>query len=180
MAANTMEWSIWQTPPKSDAFHEVTVADITRILVPTDFSAASDVALTYARSLARQFGASLNLVHVLEDPVECGATAGDGIVTLPFDARQSLERQAREQLAARHAGHIACFRRSSTDLLTGAVANRIVEHAKETAADLIVMGTHGRGNLSHALVGSIAEKVVRTAKCPVLTVREPQPEPATA
>ena len=180
MAAITMEWSIWQTPPRSDAVHEATVADIKRILVPTDFSAASDVALTHARSLARHFGASINLVHVLEDPFGCGAFASDGAVTLPLDARQSLERQAWEQLAARHAGHTARFSRSSINLLTGSAAKRIVEHAKETGADLIVMGTHGRGDLSHLLMGSIAEQVVGTAACPVLTVREPRPEASAA
>ena len=65
-------------------------------------------------------------------------------------------------------------------MLMGPNAKRIVEHAETTGANLIVMGTHGRGGFGHLLLGSIAEKVVRTAKCPVLTAREPQPEPVAA
>ena len=154
------------------------MTNIARILVPTDFSAASDGALTYARSLARQFGASINLVHVFEDPFTSGAFIGDGTVTMPLDLRQSLERLAHEQLAARHAAHLGILPLSSTDLLIGPTAKRIVEHAEKTHADLIVMGTHGRSGLGHLLLGSVAEKVVRTAKCPVLTAREPAPQPA--
>ena len=153
---------------------------IARILVPTDFSAASDAALTYARSLARQFGASINLVHVFEDPFTSGAFVGDGTVTMPLDLRQSLEQLAQEQLASRHAAHLGTLPLSSTDLLTGPTARRIVEHAEKTHADLIVMGTHGRSGLSHLLLGSVTEKVVRSAKCHVLTAREPAPQPATA
>lgn len=156
------------------------MVQITRILVPTDFSAASDAALTYARSLASQFGASINLVHVLEDPFASGAFLGDGTVTMPLDLRESLERSAREQLESRHAEHLGTLPLSSADLLTGSPAKRLVEHAEATGANLIVMGTHGRGGLGHLLLGSIAEKVVRTAKCPVLTAREPQPEPVAA
>ena len=153
---------------------------IARILVPTDFSAASDAALTYARSLARQFGASINLVHVFEDPLASGAYLGDGTVMMPLDLRESLDRAAREQLAARHAQHVGMLPLSSTDLLTGPTAKRLVEHAEATRADLIVMATHGRGGLGHFLLGSVAEKVVRTARCPVLTVREPAAQAAAA
>jgi universal stress protein A len=154
--------------------------NLSRILVPTDFSAASDAALTSARSLARQCGASINLLHVLEDPFATGAFLGDGVVTMPLDLRESLERAAREQLASRHAVHASTLPLSSTDLLMGNTAKLIVEHAETTGANLIVMGTHGRGGLGHLLLGSIAEKVVRTAKCPVLNAREQQPEPVDA
>ena len=153
---------------------------IARILVPTDFSAASDAALRYARSLATQFGASITLVHVFEDPFTSGAFVGDGVVTMPLDLREAMERAAREQLQKQHAEHAQSLPLSSSDLLMGAAAKRIVEHAEKIHADLIVMGTHGRGGLGHLLLGSIAEKVVRTAKCPVLTVREPQSQPAAA
>lgn len=153
---------------------------IARILVPTDFSPASDAALTYARSLARQFGASINLVHVFEDPLASGAYLGDGTVIMPLDLRESLDRAAREQLAARHAQHVGMLPLSSTDLLTGPTAKRLVEHAEATRADLIVMATHGRDGLGHLLLGSVAEKVVRTARCPVLTVREPAAQAAAA
>jgi universal stress protein A len=152
---------------------------ITRILVPTDFSAASDAALAYARSLAEKFGASINLVHVFDDPFTSGAFVGDGTVMMPLDLRQALERSAKDQLAARHAEH-GKLTGSSTDLLTGSTARCIVEHAQDTNADLIVMGTHGRSGLGHLLLGSVAERVVRTAKCPVLSVRQPEPVPERA
>jgi nucleotide-binding universal stress UspA family protein len=142
-------------------------------MVPTDFSAASDAALGYARTLAHDFGASIELVHVFDDPFKSGAFVGDGTVMMPVELRQSLETWSREQLAERHAQHSNALPRSTTVLLAGAPARRIVEHAKETQPDLIVMGTHGRSGLGHFLLGSVTERVVRTATCPVLTWREP-------
>jgi universal stress protein A len=153
---------------------------IERILVPTDFGAASDAALRYARALAAQFGAAINLVHVFEEPLASGTFMGDGIVTMPHDLRDALKRAAREQLDKRHAEHAQALPLSTHDLLTGPAAKRIVERAKELDADLIVMGTHARGGLSHLLMGSVAENVVRTAKCPVLTTHEPESEEAAA
>jgi nucleotide-binding universal stress UspA family protein len=111
---------------------------------------------------------------VFDDPFASGAFVGDGTVVMPVDLRQSLELSAREQLASRHAKHIGSLPASSTALLMGAAARRIVEHAEKIGADLIVMGTHGRTGLSHPLLGSVAERVVRTSKCPVLTTREPE------
>jgi nucleotide-binding universal stress UspA family protein len=143
-----------------------------RILVATDFSPASDAALEYARTLARQFGSSLNLVHVFDDPFTSGAFVGDGTVMMPMDLRETLLESAGAQLADRHAAHAETLRGSSTDLLIGASAKSIVEHAQATHADLIVMGTHGRTGLPHLLLGSVAERVVRTATCPVLTTRD--------
>ncbi len=149
---------------------------IERILVPTDFGAASDAALRYARALAAQFGAAINLVHVFEEPLASGAFMG----AMPPDLRHALKRAAREQLDKRHAEHAQALPLSSHDLLTGPAAKRIVERANELDADLIVMGTHARGGLSHLLMGSVAENVVRTAKCPVLTTHEPESEEAAA
>jgi universal stress protein A len=146
---------------------------ITRIMVPTDFSPASDAALEYARALASEFGASIDLAHVFDDSFTSGAFVGDGTVMMPVELRESLVNWVREQLEQRHAGHPNTLSASSTVLLMGAPAKRIVEHARETHADLIVMGTHGRSGLSHLLLGSVAERVVRTATCPVLTWRGP-------
>ena len=148
------------------------MARFERILVPTDFSPASDAALEYARTLARQFGSALNLMHVFEDPFTSGAFVGDGTVMMPMDLRDALLESARAQLAERHAAHAATLPTASTDLLIGTGARSIVEHAQKTHADLIVMGTHGRTGLPHLLLGSVAERVVRTATCPVLTTRE--------
>ena len=145
---------------------------ITRIMVPTDFSPASDVALEYARDLARHFGSSIDLVHVFDDPFTSGAFIGDGTVMMPAELREALEKHAREQLTARHDSHAASLPGSSTVLLLGPPAKSIVERAKENGADLIVMGTHGRSGLGHLLIGSVAERVVRTAACPVLTTRQ--------
>ena len=145
---------------------------ISRIVVPTDFSPASDAALDYARDLARQFGASIDLVHVFDDPFTSGAFVGDGTVMMPVELRDALEKHAREQLETRNAAHAGTLPGSSTAFLMGAPAKRIVERAKEDKADLIVMGTHGRSGLGHLLIGSVAERVVRTATCPVLTTRQ--------
>lgn len=150
---------------------------ISRIVAPTDFSPASDAALDYARDLAQKFGASIDLVHVFDDPFASGAFIGDGTVMMPVELRDSLEKHARGQLEARHAAHAGALPGSSTSFLMGPPAKRIVERAKEDGADLIVMGTHGRSGLGHLLIGSVAERVVRTAACPVLTTRHKEREP---
>ena len=152
---------------------------VTRILVPTDFSAASDAALDFARELATQFGASIDLLHVFDDPFTSGAFVGDGTVMMPVELRQTMENRARDLLTPRHEAHVASLPGSSKALLMGSPAKSIVEHATETHADLIVMGTHGRGGLGHLLLGSVAERVVRTARCPVLTVPDPERLAAT-
>jgi nucleotide-binding universal stress UspA family protein len=152
------------------------MARIARILVPTDFSAPADAALDYARDLARQFGASIDLVHVFDDPFKSGAFVGDGTVVMPVEVREALETQAREQLDARHAVHAGTLPGSSVAFVVGTPAKRIVERAKEVKADLIVIGTHGRTGLGHLFLGSVAERVVRTAACPVLTTRQPASE----
>jgi universal stress protein A len=144
-----------------------------RIMVPTDFSPTSDAALEYARAFAGRLGATIDLVHVFDDPFTSGAFVGDGTVMMPVQLRESLEHWAREQLERRHGGHAPVLPGSSVALLMGTPAKRIVEHAAETHADLIVMGTHGRTGLGHLLLGSVAERVVRTAPCPVLTWRDP-------
>lgn len=150
---------------------EDAVALITRILAPTDFSDASDAALAYARALARQVSASVHLLHVFDDPFASGAFVADGIGLMPVELRESLFADARGRLADRLAAHAQLTPGSSSALVVGPAARRIVEYADENEMDLIVMGTHGRGGLAHALLGSVAERVVRTAHCPVLTTR---------
>jgi universal stress protein A len=148
-------------------------ATVTRILVATDFSVASGAALTFAKALAGQFGASLHLLHVLEDPYVTGAFAPEVYAPPPAGLREawlkSAETTIEEQLtplekAAFHA---------TTEVVFGPIACTIVERASALGADLIVMGTHGRGGMAHLLMGSVAERVVRTAGCPVLTTRGP-------
>jgi len=146
----------------------VDLAHLKRILVPTDFTDPSHDALEAALAFARMFGASLDLVHVaveaaypLPPPVD--------VMTLPIDLTPVLDRAAAglaaEEKRVREAG-IPC--ESAT--LIGRADDEIVRRARDTHADLIVMGTHGRSGLAHALLGSNVDRVVQHAPCPVLIV----------
>jgi nucleotide-binding universal stress UspA family protein len=148
---------------------------ITRILVPTDFSATADAALRYARRLAEQFAASLHLVHAFEDPFTTAAFASEMYATVPLPLRQQLLQEAQSRLDERLPQADRARFAGTAEVATGSTAKTIVEYAASIGADLIVMGTHGRGGVTHLLLGSVAERVVRTAPCPVLTIRH---EPA--
>ena len=137
------------------------------ILVATDFGPASDAALTYGRALAKQFGARLHLLHAAENDF-LRATVSDPHVLRAAVARRLEERLTAEDRADRSAHSVL----ETSDQPAAA----IVDYASGAAIDLIVMGTHGRTGVSHLLVGSVAERVVRTAPCPVLTVRHPEHE----
>lgn len=137
---------------------------ISRILVPTDFSDASDVALDYARSLAAQLGASVELLHVLEDPFVAEGLLAEAYVTEGPSVRADLLADARARLEHRATPGV------TTTVLFGRGAATIVDYAAHSDANLIVMGTHGRTGLAHLVMGSVAESVVRTARCPVLTI----------
>jgi universal stress protein A len=145
---------------------------ITHILVATDFSAPSGVALNYGRDLARAYDATLHVVHVIQDLI---ALHGDQIEFAAADVERSLEAAAGRELDAaitssdRDSLHVrATIRRSPS------IAHAITEYAKDNAVDLIIVGTHGRGGLQRLLIGSVAERVMRTAPCPVLIVRTPE------
>ena len=148
---------------------------LNKVLVATDFSDASKPALSYGREFARTFGAALHVLHVVENSM---TWVGPEAVHVDFvglqaeletNARNALNRildgEDREQLNA-----VAAVRIGS------ATALEIAAYAKEEGIDLIVMGTHGRGRMGHLLLGSVAERVVRIAPCPVLTVRHPEHE----
>ena len=145
--------------------------DIKRILVPLDFSTNSTRALDYAHGLARRFDASLHLVHVCEVPSMMTASM-DAYAIAYSDWSRRLGQEAEEQLNKIKAGLLDVT--VSTEVLFGSPAGAIVEDAETNAADLIVMGTHGHGAVMHVLMGNVAERVVRMAPCPVLTVREPK------
>lgn len=143
--------------------------EIKRILVPTDFSDPSAKALAYGSALARLYGSSLEVLHVIDARPFAGTPPVEGYVPeLPEFARE-LEKAARSSLArvAEQAGMPV-----TQAMLWGRPHVEIGRYAKAHAIDLIVMGTHGRGFVAHLLLGSVAERVVRTAPCPVLTVRE--------
>jgi nucleotide-binding universal stress UspA family protein len=145
---------------------------ITRILVPVDFSSHSDRAFRYALRLANRFDASLELLHVIDNPIASGAWTAEVYVPNLPEMLDTLRREAEKRLAVlkSDAGRGGVY--VETDVLTGQPAHTIVEHAQTGGFDLIVMGTHGRTGFSHLFVGSVAERVVRRAPCPVLTVRD--------
>ena len=149
------------------------MAPVTKILVPTDFSATADAALDYAKVLAGQLGASLHLLHVFSDPYAVAAHAPDVYATLPPTLRAQALEEARECLRQRLPADEEERFRGTCDIVSGLTAKQIVEYSGENGIDLIVMGTHGRRGVAHLLLGSVAEHVVRIAACPVLTVRDP-------
>ena len=138
-----------------------------RILVATDFGPAAEAALTYGRALAKNFGATLTVMHVAEN-FFLRATIADPHALKAAVARRLEERLTAEDRSALHARAVLETSDQPADAIT--------TYAKQAEIDLIVMGTHGRHGISHLLVGSVAERVVRTASCPVLTVKHPEHE----
>ena len=149
--------------------------ELHRILVPTDFSKHSEVALTYAVALAEKFGAELVLLHVVQDLALFipDAVAVAPPIAAPVEQFVAAARDALERVAkADNLQHVRVRR----EVREGTPFYEIIRFAKEGDIDLIVMGTHGHAGLTHVLLGSVTEKVVRKAPCPVLTVRHPEHE----
>jgi nucleotide-binding universal stress UspA family protein len=147
---------------------------VRRILVPTDFSKGSEAALAYAQTFAARFEADVVLLHVVAPHLPLRE-----VPVLPFDVARGAADIARaaEGRLSRLAQAIEWQGRSTkTAVRHGTEDEQILAAAREEQADLIVMGTHGRTGLGRALLGSVAERVVRRAVCPVLTV--PQGERA--
>jgi nucleotide-binding universal stress UspA family protein len=144
---------------------------ISRILVPVDFSAYSERALDYAIALAARLDASLHLLHVVEDPMVTGALVPEGVMTDFAELRAELMADAEQRLLA----YRGQAERAGVPVVTAArwgfTSATILEYAAGLNIDLVVMGTHGRTGMAHLLMGSVAERVVRQAACPVLTVR---------
>ena len=159
---------------------------LTRILLPTDFSDTARYALDYARELAGPFGAGVHLLHVVPEPMQNLAMEAMPVVT---DLAERWKADAESRLEEIRLDGIETVRA----VRIGHAFVEILQYAADNAIDLIVMGTHGRGPVEHLLLGSVAEKVVRKASCPVLTVKQaghvfvmpaapvtpPAPEPAT-
>ena len=143
----------------------------TRILVPVDFSAESARAVDYAVALAAKLAASVELVHVVEDPIASGAWGAQAYVLNVAWLIAELEEDARRRLASIEAEYATRGVPISTRVVSGSAARTIVAIAEGERCGLIVMGTHGHSGVSHLLLGSVAERVVRTAPCPVLTMR---------
>jgi nucleotide-binding universal stress UspA family protein len=144
---------------------------IRRILFPTDFSEHAEHAWSYALSFAQEFVAEVHLLHVVTPPprlAEAYAVNFDPekmVKALADEANGSMDRMV---AAAKSRGLI--FRR---EVRVGVDFREILDYAVKHEIDLIVMATHGRTGLAHALLGSVAEKVVRKSRCPVLTIKHP-------
>lgn len=141
---------------------------IKNILVATDFSEPSGVALAYGRDLARNYNARLHVLHVVEDVI---LRYSPEVALVGSDFQKDLEAAACRDLNAvindedrRQLNALAVIERGVNP------AETIARYAKANSIDLIVTGTHGRGVVKHFLMGSVAERVVRIAPCPVLTV----------
>ena len=144
---------------------------IERILVPIDFSDCSNKALEYALAFAEQFEASLILLHVVEPAVYPESY----MLVQPAtdEMNQDLVKAGRERLAALGRKRVGSRVRTETLVRLGRAHSEIPDTAKALNADLIIIGTHGYTGIKHVLLGSTAERVVRYASCPVLTVRLP-------
>ena len=148
---------------------------IQQILCPVDFSESSDHAMRYASALATTFGAELTLLHVVAPVV--AALPGETALpdTLQADINELAEacRSRMEQIVGKLATNGL---RVKPLVLNGLPFIEIIRYARESETDLIVLGSHGRTGLSHLLIGSVAERVVRKAPCPVLTIKHPEHE----
>ena len=145
--------------------------NIKKILVATDFSETSDAAVAYARQLAATFGSALHVVHVAGNVV-ASAIGLEEYSTDFVGLQRELEDAARKHLEATITETDRKTLAAKLVLLTSNnPAQAIASYARDEGIDLVVAGTHGRGGMQHLLLGSVAERVVRTAPCPVLTVR---------
>lgn len=148
---------------------------IKQILVPTDFSEPSEVAVKYGKALAENFHSALHLLHVVEDcMINVPAGEAAGVVT-PM-VLDELQTKARAQLQALLTAEQHEQFQAQVITILGSPSQEIVKYALGEKIDLIIMGTHGRNPIAHMLMGSVAEKVVRKAPCPVLVVRHPEHE----
>ena len=142
---------------------------IQKILLPTDFSAYSATATKYACELADKFAASLFLLHVVETHPTVAPDFGMGLALPAFvnESTTAAEKALANLLDPQWAAHHSIVQA----VVQGSPKAEIVRYARQSDIDLIVLTTHGRTGLAHVLLGSVAETIVRTAPCPVLTVR---------
>lgn len=140
-----------------------------KVLVPLDFSEPARKAMHYAKAFAQQFGAELTLLHVVEPlsyPPDFAV-----VPLLPPDAEGARVKELTKHLEAL-AAEIGPEVKTEAAVVVGRPWQGVVDYAKENDTDLIVLSTHGYTGLKHALLGSVTEKIVRHAPCPVLVVRD--------
>jgi nucleotide-binding universal stress UspA family protein len=149
-----------------------------KVLVPVDFSPPSRTALKLALGIASRFDASIEILHAVEYPVYAipdmtVSIAGAAPMSWDLYAQDTAENEMRKLLDGMASEVARAGVRVTSRVIRGNARETILETAKNGGFDLIVMGTHGRKGIDHLLLGSVAERVVRKASCPVLTTREP-------
>ncbi len=145
--------------------------DIKKVLAPIDFSDYSKGALKYAANFVKAFNAELYLIYVVE-PVIYPPDFSMGQIAMP-SVDIEMDKRAKEELDILAKKEIPAEIKATTIVKTGKPFIEIIETAKEEDVDLIIIATHGHTGIEHILFGSTAEKVVRKAPCPVLTLRAP-------
>lgn len=148
---------------------------LTKILYPTDFSDLSLAALTYAREFGRQFNAQLHCLHVLDEAYQYWLALGPDGAPIGPDVEEMAE-TAQRRMTEFANQHLADLPNCVTKIVNGRPFVQIIQYARQEDIELIVIATHGRSGLRHVLMGSVAEKVVRKAPCPVLTCRSAEHE----
>lgn len=139
--------------------------ELNEILVPTDFSETSGQAMEFAKLLAEKCGAELHVLHVADDPILLAPTTSESF-------RKQYEEQAIARLRELLTPHELETLQVQLAVRNGSAKTEICKYAEEGEADLIVIGSHGRGALANMLLGSTTEHVLRKACCPVVTVRK--------
>lgn len=140
-----------------------------KILIAIDFSENSDYAFDYALTLAKQFQSELTVMHVINEPVDL---RGFYVPHISFEElEKEIEEGATKMMEKFCQSKLGDFTNFKTAIVSGIPYEEIIKKAEETSASLIVLGTHGRTGLDHLIFGSTAERVVRSASCPVLTIR---------
>lgn len=143
----------------------------TKILTAIDFSENSECAFDYALTLATQFNAELTIIHVINEPVDL---RGFYVPHISFEQlEKEIEGSAGKMMETFCSSRLGSFANYKTEVVTGIPSDEITAAAARIDASLIVLGTHGRTGLDRILFGSTAERVVRSAGCPVLTIRLP-------
>ncbi len=145
-----------------------------QVLFPSDFSDLSLHGLRYARSFCEAFDARLHVLHVVDEACQYWMAMGPNTVPVgpPPDELVAISTEEMRKFVEEHLADVGFP--LITDVQMGRPFMEIIRYARENDIDMIVLGTHGRGGLKHAIMGSVAERVVRKAPCPVLTIRHPE------
>ena len=149
---------------------------ISKILYPTDFSELSLIALRYARAFSEQFDAQLYCMHVVDEAQQYWSALGPEATPVAPPVDDILEAAGKQMQSFADEHLMGMEFAPITKVVLGKPFVEIVTYAREITCDLLIMATHGRSGIMHALMGSTAEKVVRKSPCPVLTVRSGEHE----